>query len=179
MNRKTTSITHGAITAALTVIVIMLDRVLAGFLMTFVNMPLIIYGLYYSTKETFLTYIVTVLLVMIVPGQLPTTILMISYGLVGVAYVYMNKKDISNALRFLFVSLANGINYLIMMKFFGSFFGMEFNLLLVETQTMLKLSNETTVLYMTIFILITTILLETFIIFMTANYLSLRMKKHR
>ena len=179
MNRNTKSITHGAITAALTVLVILGDRLVAGFIMSFVPLPLIVYGLYYTVGESMLTYVVTVLLVMIIPGQLPTTILMITYGFVAMVFITVYKKHVHRYLKFLAVYLGNLVNYVVMMKFFGKFFGMDFNTLITEVNMIFKSASPKNLQIIAIFIILITVTLETFIIYISANYVSYLMKRHR
>lgn len=179
MKQTTRSMTHGAITAALTVVLLLVDRMLAGFLMSFLPLPLIIYGLYYPLNQSIITYVVTVLLVMIIPGQLPTTIMMITYGFVGLVYIWAHKKDVSDNIKFFIVFLGNFINYFIMMKFFGSFFGMEFNLLITQVQGFLKFLSPSLVKVLAMIIVLFTIALETVIIFLSARQLTYLMKSHR
>ncbi len=179
MNRNTQSITHGAITAALTVLLILADRLVAGFIMSFTPLPLIVYGLYYSVKESILTYVVTVLLVMIIPGQLPTTILMISYGLVALIFIWAYKKEFHKFFKFLAVYIGNLINFVVMMKFFGKFFGLEFGLLITELQMIFKSMSHQNLQILAVFVVLLTVTLETFVIYIGADYITYLMKRHR
>lgn len=179
MKRSTLSITHGAITASITVVLLLVDRLIAGFLMSFLPIPLIVYGLYYSIKESFLTYIVTVLLVMIIPGQLPTTMLMIVYGFVGLVYIAVFKTDLSKIMKFIIVFIGVAIGYYIMVRFFGQFFGLDFSTTMMEVETMFKITDPTKVRILAFTVIFLTMFLETLIIFMAANLVTMRIKRHR
>ena len=179
MRKTTTCITHGAMTASITVVLLLIDRVFAGFLMSFLPLPLIVYGLYYSIKEALITYVVTVLLVMIVPGQLPTTVLMVIYGFVGMIYIAVFKSQMHRFIKFLFVYGGMAIGYFVMIRFFGTFFGLEFHMTVDEVVRFLKVTNPQTAQNLAIVVILLTILLETFIIFMGANIITQRMKVHR
>lgn len=179
MNRKTLSITHGAITAALTVLLILADRLVAGFIMSFLPIPLIVYGMYYSVKESFVVYVVTVLLVMIIPGQLPTTILMINYGLLAILYIAIFKTKLPNKLKILVIYLGNLLNYFIMMRFFGAFFGLEFSTLIQEYELIFKNVGTEVLYYMAIVGVLFTAAMETFIIYLAAKQVTYLMKRHR
>lgn len=179
MRQSTKSMTHGAITAALTVLLLLADRMLAGFIMSFLPLPLIVYGMYYSLKESVITYVVTVLLVMIIPGQLPTTIMMITYGFVGLVYIGVFKTNLKKWRKFLVVFLGNFINYFIMMKFFGNFFGMEINLLITQISGFLSFLEPKTVTILAILMVLFTVALETLIIFLSSVQVSYLMKRHR
>lgn len=179
MRRQTVSITQGSITAALTVVLILTDRMLAGFIMTFIPLPLIVYGMYHPMKESIITYVATVFLVMIVPGQLPTTILMITYGIVALVYIVVNKTELKKSLKFIIIYLSNLVNYLIMMTFFGKFFGLEMRVFMLEIKAITRISNQDTLFILATAGLLFTVLLETFIIYVGANQLSYLMKRHR
>lgn len=179
MNRSTKSMTHGAITAALSVILILIDRLLGGFIMSFLPLPLIIYGIYYNFNQSILTYIVSVLLVMIIPGQLPTTILMMTYGFVGLVYIGVMKTNWRRLHKFLVVFGGNLINYLIMMKFFGKFFGMDFQTLTLEIQMIFKSMSTQNLQIIALIVLLLTIAIETFIIYISSTRLIYLMKRHR
>lgn len=179
MRKTTTSITHGAITASITVVLLLIDRVLAGFLMSFLPLPLIVYGLYYSIKEASITYVVTVLLVMIVPGQLSTTVLMIIYGFVGMVYIAVFKSQMPRIIKFLFVYVGLALGYFVMISFFGAFFGLEFQMTVDEVIKFLNITNQQTAQNVAVVVILLTILLETIIVFMSARIITQRMKLHR
>ena len=66
--RKTIHLTHGAMTVALTGIILLMDRLFMGFFMPFLALPLIVYGTYYSLEESYLVAISNVLIAIILYG---------------------------------------------------------------------------------------------------------------
>lgn len=182
MNRNTRSITQGALTAALSVITVLFDRLVGGFIMPFLPLPLIVYGAYHTLNETILSYVVTVLLVAIVPGSLPTTILMLMYGLIAIVYLMIVKMKIGNFYKFCLLTLGVSVVYGVMIVNFGAFFGLTYDIAFAEAGAMLKfvgIENESivkNVVYLTIF---STIILETIIISISAKFLLMRIGVHR
>ena len=77
------------ITASITVVLLLVINI--AILMSFLPIPLIVYGLYYSIKRFFNLHSYRSL-VMIIPRQLPTTMLMIVYGFVGLVYIAVFKR---------------------------------------------------------------------------------------
>ncbi|NLW15216.1 MAG: DUF2232 domain-containing protein [Erysipelothrix sp.] len=179
MNRSTRSLTQGAITGALTVILILANQMTANFLMSFIPLPLIIYGMEHGFKNSIITYVVCVLLVAIVPGDLPTTVLMITYGIVGLVYVMVVNKNISKTAKFIVVSLGNSINYILLMYFFGTFFGLTLETTMLEIETFLKVTDPALIWILSIGIIVFTIILETFIIFYSSQQVKYMLERHR
>lgn len=183
MNRKTRSITQGALTASLSVIIVLLDRLLNGFIMPFLPLPLIIYGQYHTIGETLLAYVVTILLVAIVPGSIPTTILMILYGLIALVYLLINRSNYNKVLKFLLLVMGISIAYIVMILNFGAFFGLNLEVAFMEArafiQFIFKAENENLVKYVVYLIIFSTIILETIIINLSAKFLIMRIGIHR
>lgn len=179
MRKTTKSITHGALTAAITVVLILVDRVFVGLFMSFIPLPLIVYGLYYTVKESLVTYLVTVFLVMMVFGQLPITILTIVYGFVGLVYIAVFKTEINKIIKFLAVFFGLMVAYVIMILFFGAFFGMDIFSTMMELQSILKVNDPQILKVGAYLILMLTVALETFVIFMSATLITQSMKQHR
>ncbi len=186
MRRNTLSITHGAITAALSVLIILGDRIVAGFIMPFIPLPLIVYGLYYPMKQSIITYVSTVFLVMMVPGQLPTTILMMTYGLVALVYIAIFKTKINKYMKVFVLYLANLLNYFLMMTFFGQFFGLDLKTLVLEIEMFFEFITksslvlpEATLYNLALVGVMGTVAMETFIIYLSATQLTYFMKRHR
>ena len=179
MRKTTKSITHGALTAAITVVLILVDRVFVGLFMSFIPLPLIVYGLYYTVKESLVTYLVTVFLVMMVFGQLPITILTIVYGFVGLVYIAVSKTEINKTIKFLAVFFGLMVAYVIMILFFGAFFGMDIFSTMMELQSILKVNDPQILKVGAYLILMLTVALETFVIFMSATLITQSMKRHR
>lgn len=179
MRKTTKSITHGALTAAITVVLILVDRVFVGLFMSFIPLPLIVYGLYYTVKESLVTYLVTVFLVMMVFGQLPITILTIVYGFVGLVYIAVFKTEFNKIIKFLAVFFGLMVAYVIMILFFGAFFGMDIFSTMMELQSILKVNDPQILKVGAYLILMLTVALETFVIFMSATLITQSMKRHR
>ena len=179
MNRNTRTIAEGAMTAALSVVVLLSSEITGGFMMPFLPLPIIIYGIYHTLKDSILVYVVSILLVAIIPGQLPTTVMMVMYGFVALVYVGIDKKNVPNSVRFLVVLLGTAINYIVMIAFFGPFFGLDFNITLTEVRTFLRINNENLVKTIAIGVIFITMVLETIVIFMSANMVRIRLAHHR
>ena len=182
MNRNTRSITQGALTAALSVIIVLFDRLVSGFIMPFLPLPLIVYGTYHTINETILSYVVTVLLVAIVPGSLPTTILMLMYGVIAIVYLMIVRMKTGNLIKFALLALGVSFVYGVMIVNFGAFFGLSYDTALTEGAMLLKfvgIQNENLVKYVVYLTIFSTIILETIIISISAKFLVTRIGVHR
>lgn len=179
MRKTTRSITDGAITATLSVMLLLVDRLVAGFLMSFLPLPLIVYGIYYSIKETILAYVVTVLLVAIFPGQLSTTILMLMYGVIAVIYVGVSKTNLNKYLKFLFLFFGVTLCWIVMITGFGSLFGLSFELTKQEIITFLNITDANLINILAIGVIVVSMILETLIITLASEFITQRMKLHR
>lgn len=179
MKKTTISLAHGAMTAALTVLLVLLDRLTVGFLMPFLPIPLILYGMFYSLAETATAYIVTVLLVAIIPGSFPITIMMCSYGAIALIYTSISKKDVSKFVRIFIVFLGVALHYFIMIHFFGAFFGLKFETTMLEVEKFFRINNEIMVKIVALLIVLATIIMETFIIFLSTELVETKLRVHR
>lgn len=121
--RKTVHLTHGAMTVALTGILLFMDRITVGFFMPFLALPLIVYGINYSLKETATVAFSNVLIAVILSGLLPTIITMIGYGFVGLAYVFAYQHNFTKKQYYLILFVIMSIIYFVMIKFFSEYFG--------------------------------------------------------
>lgn len=121
--RKTLHLTHGAMTVALTGILLFMDRITLGFFMPFLALPLIVYGVNYSLKETAIVGFSTVLIAIIMSGLLPTVITMIGYVFVGLAYVYAYQHNFTKKSTYFIMSIFMSFFYVLMVGFFSEYFG--------------------------------------------------------
>lgn len=142
MKRNIRNMTLGAMIAALIVITVLLDRITVGMFQVFIPLPLIIYGSRTSSRECFLTYTVSVLLVFITMGSIPYTILAMMYGLLGFTYVLIRKQTNNKVLHLFAVFVMNCVNYGIMMTFFAPIFGIEYAETMHMIQSFLNIKDE-------------------------------------
>lgn len=179
MRRKTMSVTLGAMCAAITLIIVLLDRITTGLLMTFIPIPLMLYGLYFSYKDSLITYIASILLVMMVSGNVAMWLLTATYGFVGMAYILAKKQNKTKKIRFLYVFLANALNYIVMISLFGAFFQMDYMDTLTTIRNFLNMSNENVVKILFYLLAFVTILLETYVVILTTDLIMALMNRHR
>lgn len=123
--RKTVHLTHGAMTVALTGILLFMDRITVGFFMPFLALPLIVYGINYSMKETATVAFSNVLLAIILSGLLPTVLTMVGYAFVGLAYVYAYQHNFTKKQYYLIMSVFMSLIYVVMIAFFSGYFGID------------------------------------------------------
>lgn len=121
--RKTQHITSGAMTLGLMALLIVLDRVSLGTVMSFLALPLVVYGAFYDFKATSVVYGASIVLAFVLTGYLPTVIMMAGYGLVGLVLVYANQRKFSKPLTYGLMYLASIPVYVVMIRFFGDYFG--------------------------------------------------------
>ena len=112
-------------TVALTGILLFMDRITVGFFMPFLALPLIVYGINYSMKETATVAFSNVLVAIILSGLLPTVITMAGYGFVGLAYVYAYQHNFTKKQYYLIMSVFMSIIYIVMIGFFSGYFGID------------------------------------------------------
>lgn len=120
--RKTKNLTTGAITLGLSAILILLDTFTAGSFMVILALPLVIYGYYFSIKETLITYVCTVILSFIITGYIPTIITVSGYGLIGLALVVARRKQLKTNLTYIMMYVAALPVYVVMISFFDVYF---------------------------------------------------------
>nr|WP_252968992.1 hypothetical protein [Erysipelothrix rhusiopathiae] len=120
--KKTLSLTYGAMTVALTGIILFFDRITAGFFMTFLALPLIVYGSYCDWSDAFVVYLSCIIMAVIMSGLFSTVLMMAGYGAVGLAYIYSMKK---NCYPFTELS-CYGSGYCIVLLYNDSFFWSSF-----------------------------------------------------
>ncbi|QIK68927.1 DUF2232 domain-containing protein [Erysipelothrix sp. HDW6C] len=121
--RNTKHITAGAMTIALTGIIIFMERITAGFFMSFLSLPLIVYGYFYSLKSSIPVYFSCIFMAFIITGFPPTIIQMTGYGLVGLVSIFATEKRMTRQRTFVLMSLAIIPVYAVMVGFFGAAFG--------------------------------------------------------
>ncbi|MDE8320327.1 DUF2232 domain-containing protein [Erysipelothrix rhusiopathiae] len=120
--KKTLSLTYGAMTVALTGIILFFDRITAGFFMTFLALPLIVYGSYCDWSDAFVVYLSCIIMAVIMSGLFSTVLMMAGYGAVGLAYIYSMKKNASPSRSYLAMGVVIALFYFIMIRFFWSSF---------------------------------------------------------
>lgn len=125
--RNTKHITTGAITIGLTSILILLDRVSAGLFMSFLALPLVIYGFYFPFKAAITVYFSCVLMSFVLTGHLPLIITIAGYGLVGLSLIYSRNKRLKSSQTYLLMYVTSIPVYFIMVTFFGEYFGVSIN----------------------------------------------------
>ncbi len=111
-------------TVALTGIILLLDRMLMGFFMPFLALPLVVYGSYYSLNESIIVAVSNVIIAMILVGLLPTVLTSIGYSTVGLAYIYAYHNNFTKKQTYVIMSVFMAIFYVIMVLFFGEYFGL-------------------------------------------------------
>lgn len=121
--RNTKHITTGAFTIGLTSLIILGDRVSVGTFMSFLALPIIVYGYYYSFKSSVVVYASCVLMSFVLTGYLPTIITMLGYGFVGLSLVYSRNKSFSSLKTYLIMYITSIPIYSVMIFFFGEYFG--------------------------------------------------------
>lgn len=122
--RNTKHITAGAFTVALTSLIIVLDRVTVGMMMSFLALPLIIYGYYYSFKSTIVVFFSCVLMSFVLTGYLPLIISTLGYGFIGLSLVYSRDKSLSNLETYGLMYVCSIPVYTVLIMFFGEYFGL-------------------------------------------------------
>lgn len=123
--KQTKSLTVGAMTIALTMMIMMLDRITTGFFMTFLGIPLVVYGSYYDLKNSVIVYVACIVMTFILTAYLPTILLMLGYGGMGLATVYTYKKNMKKWQSYFFTYLLSLPFYFVMIYYFGQFFGVD------------------------------------------------------
>lgn len=120
--KSTRSITHGAMTLGLIVIIMYLDRMSSQLFSFLLGLPLLIYAMEFGIRDGFVVYITSIILTFIL-GSLPTAILMSGYGATAISLCYginhFNKQWKIYLLSFI-VALPL---YIIMLSLFSEFFG--------------------------------------------------------
>ncbi len=122
--RNTKHITAGAFTVALTSLIIVLDRVTVGMMMSFLALPLIIYGYYYSFKSTMVVFFSCVLMSFVLTGYLPLIISTLGYGFIGLSLVYSRNRSLSNLKTYGLMYVCSIPVYAVLIVFFGEYFGL-------------------------------------------------------
>lgn len=177
MNQQIKSITFGAITAGIGVLAVFSLSITAGITMPFLSIPLIIYGLYFDLKQCVTTSFVMTLLVGIVFGSVPYLVMMATYNIVALAYIYAHQNNYSLKKKFMFVVSANAFNYLILMTFFGAIFGLDFQTTVHEVVTILGIQEGPVTTTIAACVIAVTIILESCIVLMGTNLVVTRLQK--
>lgn len=162
--RKTIHLTHGAMTVALTGILLLLDRIFLGFFMPFLALPLIVYGSYYSLKESAVVALSNVLISVVLSGLLPAVLTTIGYGFVGLSYIYAYKHEYKNSQYYFIMSIFMSLFYIFMILFFGEYFGIDIPETIEIVSEYITLVNPVlikTLAYVSVFL---TMLMEVFIV---------------
>lgn len=180
--KNTRSITSGAMTVALTGIILFLDRITVGLFMSFLGIPLMVYGYFFTFNESIIVYISIVLLSVIVSGMLPTVVMMAGYGLVGLSFIWAKEKGLSTKKLLTLMGIVLGFVYIIMVLFFGEYFGFSIGVATEAVRSFLEtLGINATwgvdlVAYLLLFV---TYLMELFVIYMCGNLIINMLSKHK
>ena len=179
--RKTVNLTHGAMTVALTGMLLLLDRLFLGFFMPFLALPLIVYGISYSLKDTAVVAFANVLVSVILSGLLPTVLTMVGYAFVGLAYVYAYQKKLSNKYYYLLMSIFMSIFYIIMVGFFGEYFGISVSETIdaMATLPMVGIVDPIVIKITAYLSIVLTMLMEVFIVKVSADMVIRLLRRHR
>ncbi|HEY4537627.1 MAG TPA: DUF2232 domain-containing protein [Erysipelothrix sp.] len=175
--KKTIHITHGAMTIALTGIILFADRITLGLFMPFLALPLIIYGAYYSVSEALVVGFSNVLLSIILSGMIPTVVTMIGYVFVGLAYIYCFHENKTKGQFYIYMSLAMSILYFIMIIFFGEYFGISINETIATIHQYMPFLTLRFVQVAALFTVFLTMLMEVFIVKVSADIVLMMLTK--
>ena len=167
--KKTIHLTHGAMTIALTGIILFADRITLGLFMPFLALPLIIYGSYYSLSESAIVGFSNVLLSIILSGMLPTVITMIGYVFVGMAYIYCFHQQKSKGQFYFYMSLAMAVLYVIMIVFFGEYFGISIQETIATIHQYMPVLSIRFVQVVSVLTIFLTLFMEVFIVKVSAD----------
>lgn len=175
--KKTLHLTHGAMTLALTGIILFADRITLGFFMPFLALPLIIYGSYYSLSESAIVAFSNVILAVILSGMLPTVITTIGYGLVGISYIYCFHQKKSRSQFYLYMSIAMSVLYFVMIVFFGEYFGISIQETITTINQYIPALSIRLVTILSIMTIGLTLLMEVFIVKVSADMVLMMLEK--
>lgn len=163
--KTTKHLTTGAMTVALTTLVMLFDRATVGVFMSFLPVPLIVYGFYFGLKSSFPVYVACVVSALIFTGYLPTVLLMTGYGLIGLVCIFANSKKLKTRQTYALLVVSAIPVYVLMITQFGAFFGFEYSLAYSATQNMMPYIANPAIYHIIIIIgILILILMETFII---------------
>lgn len=177
--KKTLSLTYGAMTVALTGIILFFDRITAGFFMTFLALPLIVYGSYCDLSDAFVVYISCILMAVIMSGLFSTVLMMAGYGAVGLAYIYSMKRNDKPLRSYLVMGVVIALFYFIMIRFFGPAFGMDFQEMLQSVKAVLNVHNPILINVISVGMVLLTMVMELFIIKTSADIVLVMLHRNR
>lgn len=179
--RKTLHLTHGAMTVALTGILLFMDRITLGFFMPFLALPLIVYGINYSLKETSIVAFSNVLISVILSGLLPTVLTMAGYGFVGLAYVYAHQHNFTKKGTYLIMSVFMSLFYLIMVGFFGEYFGISIteSIEILSNLEIASFISPIAIKFTAYFSIVLTMFMEVFIVKVSADMVIHLLRRNR
>lgn len=177
--KKTLSLTYGAMTVALTGIILFFDRITAGFFMTFLALPLIVYGSYCDWSDAFVVYLSCIIMAVIMSGLFSTVLMMAGYGAVGLAYIYSMKKNASPSRSYLAMGVVIALFYFIMIRFFGPAFGMDFQEIIQSVKGILNIHNSLVLYGISISMVLITMAMELFIIKTIADIVLVMLHRNR
>lgn len=179
--RKTVNLTHGAMTVALTGIILLMDRLFLGFFMPFFALPLIIYGVTYSLKDSAVVAFSNVLISVILSGLLPAVLTMIGYAFVGLAYIYAYQHKLSKKYYYLLMSIFMSIFYVVMVGFFGEYFGVSVTETIdaMATLPMVAIVDPIVIKITAYMSIVLTMLMEVIIVKVSADMVIHLLRRHR
>lgn len=126
--RKTRSVTYGAMIVGIMSLALFLDRATAGTLSPLlvipIAIPLIIFGVMFGIKDSVVVYIVSIIVSFLFSGMLPSMLMVVGYGGIGLIYIYAYTKSLSTKLRNLCMFIGMIVFYAVMIFFFDEYFGL-------------------------------------------------------
>lgn len=121
------SVTYGAMSVGLIALILLFDRILVGnlgfMLSLIIPVPLVIYGMKFSFKESIVVYLTMVVASVIFNGMLSAVVSVAGFGLVGLVMVYANEQEYSAWKSNVLLFFSMSIIYTIMIVFFEGYFG--------------------------------------------------------
>lgn len=176
------SVTYGAMSVGLISLLFLLDRLFLGnlgFMMSIViPIPLVLYGIKFSFKESIVVYITMILASVIFNGMPPAVVSMAGFGFIGLAMVYAHEQEYSALKKNVLLFLCMSVVYVVMMQLFASYFGLSVQ---DSVDTVVKAApflSKAVVYFIVVISIVLTILMEMFILNTTIKLLSIRLVKH-
>lgn len=176
------SVTYGAMSVGLFSLVLLLDRLFIGnlgFMMSLIiPLPLVIYGIKFTLKETFVVYLTMIVSSFIFSGMPPAMVSVIGFGLVGLVMVYTHKQEYGFCRKNILLFLSMVIIYSIMIYFFSGYFGLSIPETIETIKHYLPGVGIGVMYFITCFSVVMTIFMEMYILNTSANLLAKRLEKH-
>lgn len=176
------SVTYGAMSVGLISLLFLLDRIFIGnlgFLMSLViPVPLILYGIKFSFKESVVVYFTMLVASLIFNGMPPAMMSMVGFGLIGLIYIYAHEQEYSPMKRNVLLFLCMSVIYIVMMKFFSAYFGLSVK---ESVDAFLDVAPQLSMFWIYTSVVLSTgltVLMEVYIITTSVKLLVRRLDKH-